>query len=150
MKQLWDVLPQCTLMPGHHLCFSLMLSNVFSEFKWLWILGIKMCSLATFRPLGCRQRAQYKNNRIWSHLSKQWDWEFFIAVCSEFVGVATVCQGRAWADVISKLVAVSLESKPRQMGMTGLQWFPHLDVPQDLEVCCRMHLPFSEDEVREN
>lgn len=76
--------------------------------------------------------------------------EFFIAICSEFVGVATVCQGRARADIISKLVAVSLESKPRQMGMAGLQWFPHFSAPQDLEVCCRMHLPFSEDEPRVN
>lgn len=126
----------------------------FQRTQWIQVFGCasleSRCavhSLATFRPLGCRQRVRYENSKIWSHVSKQWDWEFFIALCSKsFVGVTTVCQSRAWADVISQLVPVSLDSKPRQMGM---QWFPHLGGPQGLEVCCRMHLRFSE-EAREN
>lgn len=105
-----------------HSCFPMYSVNSSVS---LCILGIKMCSWATFRPLGYRQRAQYKNNRTWSHLSKQWDWEFFTAVCSEnFVGATTVCQGRAWADVISQLVPVSLDSKPRQMEWQSCSGFP--------------------------
>lgn len=115
-----------------YLCFPMYSVN---SSVWLCIFGIKMCSWATFRPLGYRQRAQYKNNKLWSHLYKQWDWKFFMAVCSKnFVAVTIACQGRVWADVISQLVPVSLGSKPRQMEITGLQGFPHLSGSQDLEV----------------
>lgn len=45
-----------------------------------------MCSwqleMATFRPLECRRKTQYEINKIWSHISKSWDQEPFITVCS--------------------------------------------------------------------